>query len=91
VTIPVEMRRALGLEPGDKVEFTREGDRIVLSRPRSVVAETAGALAAYAVGVSWSDDDWDRTIGEAIAEDYRMKLEEALREQGAQSGDGSPE
>jgi len=44
VTVPVEIRRALGLKEGDKVEFTLEGEKVRLARTGSVVERTAGML-----------------------------------------------
>lgn len=37
VTIPLEVRRALGIEPGSEVDFEvdRDGARLVLSRERA--------------------------------------------------------
>lgn len=44
VTIPVEIRRMLGLAPHDRVAFVVDGERVELKKPSSVVARTAGAL-----------------------------------------------
>jgi antitoxin PrlF len=42
VTIPKEFRDEFGLAEGDKVEWSREGDRIILKPAGSVVERTAG-------------------------------------------------
>ena len=42
ITIPVEIRRALGIKQGDKVSLVLEGNEVRLSRTGSVVAATAG-------------------------------------------------
>ena len=42
VTIPKEFRDELGLSEGDRVEWSREGDTIVLKPAVSVVKRTAG-------------------------------------------------
>jgi len=44
VTIPIAVRKLLGVAPHDQVAFVVEGDRIELKRKTSVVARTAGAL-----------------------------------------------
>jgi AbrB family looped-hinge helix DNA binding protein len=44
VTIPVEIRRLLGVEPRDKVAFVVEDNQVRIARSGSVVARTAGAL-----------------------------------------------
>jgi antitoxin PrlF len=46
VTIPVELRRLLGVAPRDKVAFLVEDGQVRLSRRTSVVERTAGALRA---------------------------------------------
>jgi antitoxin PrlF len=44
ITIPVEVRRSLGLRQGDKVVFVIGDRQVVLRCTGSVVAATAGAL-----------------------------------------------
>ena len=44
VTIPVEVRRLLGVAAHEKVAFIVEGDRVRLARKGSVVERTAGML-----------------------------------------------
>lgn len=44
VTIPVEVRRLLGVKPRDKVSFLVDGDKVRITRRESVVARTAGIL-----------------------------------------------
>jgi antitoxin PrlF len=44
VTIPADIRRALGIKEGDKVAFVLENDQVKLTRKGSVVQQTAGAL-----------------------------------------------
>ncbi len=44
VTIPVDIRRFLGVGPHDKVAFVLEDDHVCVVRPGSVVERTAGAF-----------------------------------------------
>jgi len=44
VTLPADMRHALGLKEGDAVEFTLDGGAIVIQRAGSVVDRTYGAI-----------------------------------------------
>lgn len=44
VTIPVEVRRLLGIGPKDKVTFVVENGRVRLKRTQSVVERTAGVF-----------------------------------------------
>jgi len=41
-TIPVEIRRALGLKEGDRITFVLEADKVLVRRSDGVVARTAG-------------------------------------------------
>jgi AbrB family looped-hinge helix DNA binding protein len=42
ITVPVEIRRALGLNIGDPVELTLDGGQVRLERGSSVVERTKG-------------------------------------------------
>jgi len=44
VTIPLEVRRILGVAVRDKVAFVVEGDQVRLTRRGSIVEHTAGTL-----------------------------------------------
>ena len=44
VTIPVEIRRLLGVAPRDKIAFVVEDGQVRLARRNSVVERTAGAF-----------------------------------------------
>jgi AbrB family looped-hinge helix DNA binding protein len=46
ITVPVEVRRALGLQEGDNVAVVLEGGRATLERRPSFVARTAGVFKA---------------------------------------------
>lgn len=45
VTIPKEIREELGLQPGDKVIFRKEGDNVVL-KPASTLLDFRGSVKA---------------------------------------------
>jgi AbrB family looped-hinge helix DNA binding protein len=62
VTIPVEIRRSLGLKEGDRVQFIQDEGRIMLEPLGSVVERTAGVFAAYL-------PERPRTIADTIAEE----------------------
>jgi len=46
ITVPAEVRRALGLERGDKVAIAVDGDRAYLRPVRSVADMTFGVLSS---------------------------------------------
>ena len=60
ITIPVEIRRLLGLKTGDKILFIQNesGDVVLLNASASAVrkAQLAFAGAAEAIGVTNEDD-----------------------------------
>lgn len=43
--IPVEVRSALGLTPGERLRLRTEGGRLVLERPGDAIAELRGLAA----------------------------------------------
>jgi len=45
VTIPTEIRQALGLVEGDRLEVQLEANTVCLRRAESVIARTAGIFA----------------------------------------------
>lgn len=59
VTIPAELRRKLGLRPGDQVTFVSEGDRVVLLRQETRAEAIFGLIRADR---SVSLDDMDAAI-----------------------------
>jgi antitoxin PrlF len=61
ITIPKQVRERLNLRTGDRVEFTVEGDRVLLRPARGRVVDLEGALhrpGAAAVPL----DEMDRVI-----------------------------
>lgn len=67
ITVPVEIRRELGLKEGDFVLFRFEDGRVELTSCGSVTARTAGALRSNVPAVSPEAER--AAVEEAIAED----------------------
>jgi AbrB family looped-hinge helix DNA binding protein len=72
VTIPVDIRRALGIKEGDKVAFVVEDNQIKLTRKGSVVEQTAGALQSDMPGLSPQEER--KAAEEAIAADVLRRM-----------------
>jgi AbrB family looped-hinge helix DNA binding protein len=72
ITLPAEVRRALGLRKGDKVAVELIGAQAIIKPAESVVARTAGAVQAEAVPLS--------------AGELRILVEEAWAEDAVQRG-----
>ncbi|MGH2533563.1 MAG: AbrB/MazE/SpoVT family DNA-binding domain-containing protein [Thermomicrobiales bacterium] len=65
-TIPVEVRRELGISAGGRVAWAREGDHVVLRPAESVVQRTAGLARRYRQG----PDPTIREMKEAAAQGW---------------------
>jgi AbrB family looped-hinge helix DNA binding protein len=73
VTLPVAIRRRLGLQEGDKVAFVEDEHSIQVVRPESVVARTAGALKS---DVPMAPPEEERQAAEqVIAEEVVKRME----------------
>ena len=67
VTIPIEVRRLLGVKPHDKVIFLVEAGQVRITRTAGVVARTAGALKSTSPALSAHEEA--RAVEDAMAED----------------------
>jgi AbrB family looped-hinge helix DNA binding protein len=72
VTIPIEIRRLLGVAPHDEVSFVVEGDHVALKRKGSVVARTAGMFKSEQPPLS--AEQLRETAADAIAEGTRERM-----------------
>jgi antitoxin PrlF len=73
VTIPAEIRKALGIQEGDKVAFVLENDQVKLTRKGSVVQQTAGMLKSDIPALSPQEEREaaeQAIAGEAIARSH---------------------
>jgi AbrB family looped-hinge helix DNA binding protein len=76
ITVPAEVRRALGLKRGDKIAVILEDGEVRLTRAGSVVERTAGAV---------------RTSGPPLtARELRAAAEEAWVEEAVTRGSARP-
>lgn len=72
VTIPIEIRRALALEEGDKITFEMDGTHVRLARSEGVVTRTAGALRSKAP--RFTPEQEREAAEQAIAEDVVHRM-----------------
>jgi len=57
VTIPIAIRKTLGLKEGDKVVFAQQGDNIILlNSNRLAFKEFQSGMAGEAERVGWTDE-----------------------------------
>jgi antitoxin PrlF len=72
VTIPVEIRRLLQVNPHDQVAFVVEDNKVRLERSGSVVGRTAGALKTTKPALS--AEELRDAAEEAIAEEVTQRM-----------------
>lgn len=77
VTIPVEVRRSLGIREGDQVGFMRDGDHFILVRPEDVIRRTAGMMAAYRLERPLTLEEEDEAYQQGAADEVMQSLGEA--------------
>jgi antitoxin PrlF len=70
VTIPIEIRRLLGVNPRDKVVFIVDDGQVRLLRGGSVVARTAGAVKVVGPPLSARElrEEFERGVAEEVLE-----------------------
>lgn len=70
VTLPAEVRRALGVGPHDRVAFVVEGATVRLHRTRAeIVARTAGSLQGYFPTVPLSAEKERQQFEEGVTQE----------------------
>ena len=67
VTLPVELRRALGIEPGQTVCFHQTGDQVVFQVPGDTDATRAKLERAAKRNGTWGRDATGRSAWEDAA------------------------
>lgn len=76
ITVPVEIRRRLGLQQGDRVMFVQEGDLVALKPARSIAERTAGILAQYRKVPPPTPQEERAAFEEAVADDVVNRTED---------------
>jgi AbrB family looped-hinge helix DNA binding protein len=72
VTIPIEIRRHLGLVPHDRITFVIEADQVRIVPAESVIARTAGALKSQRA--TETAEQLREAAEQAIAEDVIERM-----------------
>jgi AbrB family looped-hinge helix DNA binding protein len=67
VTLPVEIRRLLGIKPRDKVAFRLEQGKVEITAAASALAASYQAIPALKPARSWKEIE--ALVGEEIAQD----------------------
>lgn len=69
VTIPIDIRRELDLNEGDKLLVENQDGKIVLARAQSITERTAGALRAYAIFPPPTPEETRAAFEQAVADE----------------------
>jgi antitoxin PrlF len=69
VTIPAELRRELGLEPGDRVEFVRDNGSIQVRKAESIVRKLAGSVTPPPGRENWTWEEIREFTEREVAKD----------------------
>lgn len=76
ITIPIDVRRELNINEGDRLDVERHGDVVILRLAVSVAKRTAGALSAYRLANGATPQEEDAAFAHAIADEVRGSLED---------------
>jgi len=69
ITVPKAVREALGIRPGDELEFVARGEDVLVAvRPRRSVLDFVGLGAAAAPRVPATADELDELVDRGMAE-----------------------
>jgi AbrB family looped-hinge helix DNA binding protein len=72
ITIPIEIRRSLGLTEGDRIAVEQVGDVVQLRRAIDVVERTAGVLKKYLQGppksIAEEKEAFERGVADEVIE-----------------------
>ena len=74
VTIPIAIRRQLGLERGDTVAFVQQGETVTLKPAQSIAERTAGALAQYRRVPAPTAEEEREAFAQAVADEVAESL-----------------
>jgi len=81
ITIPADMRDALGLKPGDRVSFELEKDGLIrVVKIQSITDATSGSLKEYATYPPPSAKELRDFAEEAMAEEALAREEKQRRD-----------
>jgi antitoxin PrlF len=77
ITVPVEVRRRLGLKASDKLTFTIVGDEMHVRSPRAALEAVLGSIKQLP---GTTTDDIERQIDEASAAAAKRRFERMSRD-----------
>lgn len=69
ITIPIDIRRSLGIKEGDRMSVQQVGGAIRVSRALDIVERTAGSLAKYLEGPAKTIEEEKAAFERGVAEE----------------------
>lgn len=76
ITIPVDVRRELGIREGDQVGFIKQGGDYILVRPEDIVRRLAGSLSAYRLPRPLTIEEEDEAYQQGVADEVVRSMRE---------------
>jgi bifunctional DNA-binding transcriptional regulator/antitoxin component of YhaV-PrlF toxin-antitoxin module len=73
-TVPVEIRRSLGLEQGDRITWVPQNGQVVVQRAKSVTERTAGILKPYLQGTPLTIEEETEAFEQAVADEVMASM-----------------
>ncbi len=73
VTVPAALRKELGLQPGDRVEFVQENGTIRVRKAESIVMKLAGSVKTPPGQEHWTSDQIREFMEIEIARDVLQR------------------
>jgi AbrB family looped-hinge helix DNA binding protein len=73
-TVPIEIRRSLGLEQGDKISWIQQNGHVVVRRAQSVTERTAGILKPYLQGPPLTIEEETEAFEQAVADEVMTSM-----------------
>lgn len=74
VTIPIDIRRRLGIKEGDKLAVEEHDDEIVFKRARSYAERSAGIFAKYRLPKPLTPEEEREAFGQAVADEVSEQM-----------------
>jgi AbrB family looped-hinge helix DNA binding protein len=74
VTIPISIRRALGINEGDKLAVEQHDDEVVFKRAKGFAESTAGIFANYRLPKPLTPEEEREAFGQAVADEVAESM-----------------
>jgi AbrB family looped-hinge helix DNA binding protein len=74
ITIPIDIRRDLDWNEGDRISFEMDGDKVVLKPALGFAESTAGIGAKYRLAKPLTPEEEREAFGQAVADEVTEQM-----------------